>query len=268
MPVPARCASLAAVLLLLPCCPATPAFSADLTAAQVTQRLFRAAAGERVDFSGANLDSLDLAGLDFKGARMARTDVFGVDLTRSNLSNTDLSGARLDRTVISWTNLSGANMEGASLMRPTVFTDLRIDWREAPRFAGTILRGSRLTGRCDGASFRGADLSGTDWSPHEPRSDISFLPRNFCRGCDFTGASLRGANFDDASLVMAKFQGADLSGAKLSRTDLSSADLTGADLTGADLANADLTGAILTDVRGLDSARGLALARGGDLPLR
>jgi len=39
--------------------------------------------------------------------------------------------------------------------------------------------------------------------------------------------------------------------------DLSGADLTEADLTGADLTEADLGGAVFSDVRGLDTAKGV-----------
>lgn len=247
----------------------TDPLSADeLTARHVTGLLFKAKAGEPIDLVGHSMQSLDLSDLDFKGARMSRSDVFGTNLTHSNLSATDLAGARLDRTVITFANFTGANLEGATFMRPTVYSDLRVDWREAPKFDKANLRGARLTGRFDGASFLGTDLSGFNFSPHEPRADISFLPRNFCRGCNFEGAKLRGADLDDASLWMASFVNADLAGARLSRTDLTKADFTGADLTGADLTGADLAEANLKGVRGLDTVKGLGLALNLDKALR
>ena len=54
----------------------------------------------------------------------------------------------------------------------------------------------------------------------------------------------------------------------LINADLSKADLTDADLTDADLAGADFDGAILTGVKGLEAARGLALARNLDKAVR
>ncbi|MDX2309239.1 MAG: pentapeptide repeat-containing protein [Hyphomicrobium sp.] len=230
------------------------------TAGEVTAALFGADHGQPVDLSGRGLKSLDLSELDFKGARLARSDVFGTNLARSNLEKTDLAGARLDRTVLTFTRFAGANLEGATLMRPTIYSDLRVDWREAPVFDSANLRGTRLTGRFDGSSFMGADLSGFNFSPHEPRADISFLPRNFCQGCKFDRARLRGADLDDAGLSMSSFQGADLAGARLTRTDLSRADLRGADLTGADLSRADLADADLRGVVGLETVKGLGLA--------
>jgi uncharacterized protein YjbI with pentapeptide repeats len=241
----------------------------DTTAAEVTAALFKArSSGAVVDFSQRGLKFLDLSELDFLGARLVRSDVFGTDLTKANLARADLTGARLDRTVLTFANFRGANLEGATLMRPTIYSDLRTDWREAPVFDGANLRGVRLTGRIDGGSFKGADLSGFDFSPHDPRADISFLPRNFCRGCRFDGAVLRGANFDDASLAMASFAGANLSGARLTRADLARADFTGADLTGADLTGADLADADLRQVKGLESVKGLGLALNLERALR
>ena len=105
-----------------------------MTAGQVTQALFKAKTGEHPDFGGNSLQSLDLSDLDFKGAKLARSDVFGTNLTHSNLSETDLSGARLDRTVLTFAKFERANLEGATLMRPTIYSDLRVDWREAPVF--------------------------------------------------------------------------------------------------------------------------------------
>ena len=241
----------------------------DTTAGEITSALFSASkTGAVVDFSRRGLKHLDLSELDFKGALLTRSDVFGTDLSKANLSRTDLAGARLDRTVLTFANFNGANLEGATLMRPTIYSDLRSDWREAPVFDNANLRGVRLTGRIDGASFKGADLSGFDFSPHDPRADISFLPRNFCRGCRFDNATLRGANFDDASLAMASFAGANLAGARLTRTDLSRVDFTGADLTGADLTGADLADADLRQVKGLESVKGLGLALNLERALR
>jgi uncharacterized protein YjbI with pentapeptide repeats len=241
----------------------------DTTAAEVTAALFKArTSGAIVDFSRRGLKFLDLSELDFLAARLVRSDVFGSDLTKANLARADLTGARLDRTVLTFANFQGANLEGATLMRPTIYSDLRTDWREAPVFDGANLRGVRLTGRIDGASFRGADLSGFDFSPHDPRADISFLPRNFCHGCRFDGAMLRGADFDDASLAMASFAGANLAGARLTRTDLTRVDFKGADLSGADFTGADLAEADLRRVKGLETAKGLGLALNLDRALR
>ena len=199
---------------------------------------------------------------------MTRADVVGTNLANANLSRSDLVGARLYRTVVTFTNFTAANMESATLMRPTIYSDLRIDWREAPMFDDANMRGTRLTGRFDGASFNGTDLSDLIFNPHEPRADLSQFPRNLCRGCNFEGAKLRGADLDDASFVMAHFASAALAGAWLTRTDLSKTDFSVADLTSADLRGADLNETNLTNVRGLDTVKGLGLALNLDRALR
>lgn len=244
--------------------------AAELTARDVTGLLYRhdPANPAPPDLSGRDLSSLDLSEMDFKRARLTVADLFGVDLTNSRLAGVDLTGARLDRSVITRTNFSGAKLSGVSMMRPTLFTTLQSDRREAPNFSGADLSNSRLTGNFDTTSFREADLSGMKFGPHEPRADISFYPRNFCRGCDFTGSKLRGADLYDASFVSARFEGADLSGANLSRTDLSSADLSSADLTGADLSGANLDGTILVGVKGMDQVKGLSLAVNAERAVR
>ena len=72
----------------------------DLTARQVTERLFRADPAAPPDFSNMDLRELDLSGLNFKGAALRGSDLFGADLSGADLSKTDLSNARLDRVIL------------------------------------------------------------------------------------------------------------------------------------------------------------------------
>ena len=234
--------------------------SPELTARQLTGLLFKSAVPGDVNLSGHDLSSMDLSKLDFKAARMHKTSLFGVDLTDARLGGANLTGALLDRAVITRTDFSGADMTGASLMRPTVFSSLQVDWREAPRFDGAVLKGARFTGIFDGASFKNADLSYARMGPHDTRMDISSFPHNFFRGCDFTNARVTDADLYEASLVMANFSGSDLRGSGFVRADFTRANLTGADLTGADMTEANLDGAIFKDARGLDKVKGLSLA--------
>lgn len=231
-----------------------------MSARQVIQLLFKSVTPGDVDLSGRDLSSMDLSKLDFKSARLLKANLFGVDLTDARLGGAQLAGALLDRSVITHTDFSGADMTGVSFMRPTVFSTLQNDWREAPRFDGAVLRGMRFTGIFDGASFKNADLTYARMGPHDTRMDISSFPHNFFRGCDFSNARVVDADLYEASLIMANFRGADLRGTGFVRADFTRADLTGADLTGTDLTEANFDGAILTGVKGLESARGLSLA--------
>lgn len=250
----------ACTLLLL----AMPAAAADMTARQMTEALVKADAARPLVLDAKDLRLLDLSGLDFKHARMQRADLFGVDLTASDLSGTDLSGARLDRAVVIRSNFSGAKLQNATLMRPTVYTDLKFDRAEAPRFTNADLSGTRITARLDGADFRGANLRFADVSPHEARGDISIMPHNSLRFCDFRGADLEGANLSYVALDFSRLEGASLRSARLRHAVLAMADLSGADLTGADLTDADLYGATLAGVKGLDTVIGFDTIRNLD----
>lgn len=240
---------------------ATGSGAADFTARQVTELLFQS--GETVvnRLSGRDLSQLDLSGLDFKSARLAGSNLYGVDLTRSTLKGSDLSGSKLDRAVITGADFSHANLAGASLQRPTVFSDMRFDRTEAPIFAHANLTGARVFARLDGADFRGANLTAADLSPYDRRGgDVTVLPQVVLIKSNFSGANLANANLGWTKLQFANLGGANLRGAVLAHSDLTQADLREADLTGADLAGADFYGADLRGVRGLAEAKGLDAA--------
>ena len=240
----------------------------EISARQVIQLLFKSVRQGDVDLSGRDLSSMDLSKLDFKSAQLNNANLFGVDLSEARLRGANLSGASLDRSVITHTDFSGADMTGVSFMRPTVFSSLQYDRREAPKFDGAVLKGMRFTGIFDGASFKNADLTYARMGPHDTRMDISSFPHNFFRGCDFSNARIIDADLYEASLVMANFAGSDLRGTNFVRADFSSADLTGADFTGADVTEANFDRAIITGVKGLETARGFALAVNLDRAIR
>ena len=135
------------------------AAAADLSAREVTQTVFKAEPGVRVDFTGKDLSNLDLAGLDFKSAIMKNANLYGVDLSSANLKGVDLAGAKLDRAIVIKANFSGANLEGASIRKPSVFSSGGFDYGDVPLFEHTNLKGARISARMDGANFKGADLT-------------------------------------------------------------------------------------------------------------
>lgn len=244
---------------------------ADLTVREISSQLFNAKPGERIDYTGRDLNYLDLSGLDFKQARLARTDLYGVDLTGANLKGADVSYARLDRAVLIRTNFSGADLRGATIFRPTVYSDMHDDHADAPRFAGANLSRVRVQANLSGADFRGADLTYADFSPLESRpgqGTMVTLARNVLKSCDFAGATLRQTNLTRAVLMFSSMLGADLSGAILVDADLSKVDFSGANLSGADVTGADFDGANLAAVRGLDTVKGLDKAVNLDKAIR
>lgn len=257
------------VLVALSCGLASiAAAAADFTARQVTEAFHKARPGQPIDLSGKDLSFLDLAGLDFKGALLTGANLFGADLTTADLRGSRLEGVKLDRAGIVRADFSGANLEGASVLRPAVNTTLGINSADAPKFAGANLRYVRMTAMMDGADFRGADLTGARMGPHEPRADISSMPSSLLRGCDFSGATLKGADLMWAKLRFSRFVGADVREVNFAGADLAMTDFSGADFTGADLTAADLDGAILAGAKGLDSVKGLALAKNLDRATR
>ncbi len=246
-------------------------WSADLTAREVTTRLYEAGAGTAIDLSSRDLRFLDLSGLDFKAARLSGSDLYGTDFTDARLAGSDLTHTRLDRSVLIRADFSGANLAGSTILRPTVFSTPSFNLADAPKFAGANLRGVRFMAHFEGADFRGADLSAADLSPFEPRAGQkapSTAHGNVMKSCDFSGARLPGADLTSAVLTFSRMHGVDLRRARLVEADLSRVDLTGADLTGADLTGADFDGTILTGAKGLDTAVGLAKAVNFDRAVR
>ena len=233
---------------------------ADYTVRQITQQLFQAKPGERLDFAGRDLTYLDLSGLDFKQAKLARTDLYGVDLTGADLKGADISNARLDRAVLIRTDLSGANLRGTTIFRPTVYSDMQNNHADAPLFAGANLTGIRVQADLSGADFRGADLTYADFSPLEARpgqGTLVTLAKNVLKSCNFSGAILRHADFTRSVLMFSSMVGADLTGARLAEADLSKVDFSGANLTGAAVTGADFDGANLAGVKGCETVKGL-----------
>ena len=230
--------------------------AADYTAREVTQALFEAESGIRIDLSGKSLRELDLSGVNFKAAKMTGADLYGVNLADSNLEKTDLTGALLDRAVVTRTNFNGAMLEGITLFRPTIYSQLERDQAEAPTFVGAKLKGARFSGWLDGTDFSQADLTGVVFGNEDAHREGLLASRVRMVGCKFVGANLEGADLHGSSLVFGKFMGANLKNANLSGTDLSNSDFSGADVTGLNLTGANLRDANFSDAIGLDTVIG------------
>lgn len=259
---------LVAVVLVL-VAPASPQ-AADLTAREVTQAFFKATRAAPADFAGRKLIELDLSGLDFKRARLTGADLYGADLSSADLTGVALQGARLDRATLIKANFAGADLSSATILRPTLFSGLESDPKDAPSFRGANLTRTRiLSTRLDGADFSSADLTDAvlgriDYAWGEARH----AQRAVMQGCNFEDSKLVRTDLSNGVFYFARFRRADLSGANLTGADLSKADLSGADLTGANLTDANLDEAILAGVRGLDTVRGLHSVRNLDRSVR
>ena len=247
------------------------AVAADLAAREVTETLVKAARDKPADFSTLDLTYLDLSGLDFKAANLSDADLYGTDFTGANLASADLSHTRLDRAVLIGADLSGAKLVGATILRPTIFSDMRFDQTEAPSFRGAVMTKVRVQARMDGADFSQADLTEADFSPFEDRAGegtITTVPRNELNNARFYEARLVKANLSRAIMRFADLRYADLSGASLRGAELIGTDLEGADLTGADVTGADFARVNLKGVKGLETAIGVDAVRNMDMALR
>ncbi len=243
---------------------AGPVLGAEIGAREVTTLLFKASHGAAPDLVGRDLSELDLAGLDFKGARLGGSNLYGADLTGANLAATDLRGARLDRATITDAEFSSADLTGARILRPTVFTSLEPDRREAPRFAGARMADVEVAGALDWTDFRWADLTRAAFGARAAEGKSQIATGASLEGANFGEAVLRDASLAGAKLRFAKFVSADLRGADFSGTDLTRADFSDADLAGADVTGANLDEADFSGARGLAEIKGYALARNAD----
>jgi uncharacterized protein YjbI with pentapeptide repeats len=153
-------------------------------------------------------------------------------------------------------NFTNADLSNASLFGLVVSSGLEIRLDEAPIFKGANFSGARIIARLSRFDLSGSDFTGARMAPDLKNQSMGLMRT------DLSGANLSGANFSKADLGFALMRfanltGAILTGTNLSGTDLAGTDLTGADLTGADATDADLGGAVLTNVRGLDTVKGL-----------
>ncbi len=171
------------------------------------------------DFSGADLRNADLSRGVLNNVLMNRTSLIRAILNQANLSDSRLAGANLSSAKLIGANLHQANLENASLTGA--------DLGEA-KLTLSNLHGARL-GRVNatGGQFSFADLTLSNW-----------------QDADLSGANLSNANLQDAELSATKLVGANLRNAQLQNAKLRSANLSAADLRGANLAGADFRGAI------------------------
>jgi uncharacterized protein YjbI with pentapeptide repeats len=264
-------AAISAVLL-------SPAFAADLTARDIAILLFHAAPGSHPSLSNRNLTRLDLAGLNFKKADLRQSNFFGADLSGANLSDADLRGAKLDRVTLIGARLDGAKLDDGSLMRPSTFSGLTPLRRESPSLKGASLKRVQFFGDFTGSDFSGADLTDSVCAPNSKSGFIEHVWRTTFLGGNLSGTNLTRADMTRSQLSFAVMKGAilrgtilrdaDLSGVDLSGADLTDADLSGADLTDANVAGADLSGTRLHDAKGLETLKGLALAKNSEKIVR
>lgn len=143
---------------------------ADLTGAQLGQRVMEGLDLQGADFTDANLSQTNLQDASLDQAIFTNTDLTRSDMRRSNLTDADLHDARMDQA-----DLRGAELRG---------TDLSDSTLTKTNFGGVSFFGADLSG----ADLRGAMLFGTDFR----NTDLD--------GADFANADLRDANLNDVDI--------------------------------------------------------------------
>ena len=246
-------------LALLTMCASLSVSAADLTRAEVEQRLASADKTHVADLKRKDLTELDLSGLDFRKA-----DLWGSDMRRANFSNSNLSGLVLDLTVMSKINLSGADLSKASVFGVHL---------GGANLSHTNLTGSRFIATLDRSDLSYANLSNVDWGVDMKNQSMGLM-RASMNYVNLTGANLTDANLDRALLRYANFKdsvlknanlfGVDLSGADFSNADLTNANLTGTTLEETNFAGANLTGTRFAGIKDKNRLKGLSESKNLD----
>jgi uncharacterized protein YjbI with pentapeptide repeats len=201
------------------------------------------------DFSGANLEKLNLAGVNLR--RASFDDLNGGFNIGADLTHTNLNHAELTKADLTGANLTGANLRGANLNHAELED---ADLTDADLTGANLTRAHLSYAKMDNANFSKANLSETSFCWVDLGSvnltGAKLTKVNFFRS-DLTGLDLSGVDLDDAELSEANLSGANLSNASICNRsmrniNLSGANLTGAKLIGARLGGANLTGANLT----------------------
>jgi len=219
------------------------ATAAELTRVQVLELI--EAAGQD---GGADLNRRDLTGLDLSGVDFKRADLFAADLSGANLARANLAAANLNRAILRGTDLAGADLSKASLFAVVA---------NGANLVGANLSGARVIGELKEADLDGAKLVGADLGA-DPANQGMVPVRVDMSRATLNGADLSQANLVHVVLTYGSLRNAKLVGARLGWAVLSGTDLEGADVTGADFTDADLEGASLADIKGANSAKGLA----------
>ncbi len=204
--------------------------------------------------SDYNEPHVDLSGRDFSGLDLDVMNLAHIDLTEANFSEASMSQTRLN-----YSDLSGANFRNANISLSSAYyadfseADLTGVYANDATFFDVKFSGATLTD----ADLTDAGLLGVD--ARTARGIPAVLPKHYqmvdglivgpglnLQGLDLSHKDLRNANLSQANLRAANLTGADLTFVDLKYAKLDGANLRAANLTGANLYRAwNLTGADL-----------------------
>jgi len=204
-------------------------------------------AGKRADFSGAQLDGIDLAGIDlsaavFRGASLKSAKLDGARLVHADFSDASLENASLSGANLLLTDFTGADLRMANLSRASAASDQDLgQMRRGPRFKDADLQEANFNQTyCYISDFSGANLSHAQLC--NAVLERANLSDNDLSNLDLSGSNLSSANLQGSNLDKANLQNAILVNTNLKASSLSHADISSANLQSANLADAKVDG--------------------------
>lgn len=205
---------------------------------------------ERPDFSGANLEKLDLTGInlrrtyieDLSGGFYVGANLININLTNANLTKADFTDANLTGADLTSANLWGAEMGNANFSNTNLCETLLCwaDLRSVSFTGANLIKVNFHHSDLTNLDFSGTNLNDADLS--EANLSGADLSNAWISNTKMRGINLTGASLTEAKLIGAKLAGANLIGTNLISASLSYALLHNTNLTDADLTDADLSG--------------------------
>jgi len=205
-----RCLALVSGVMLFVFPPVAPVFAAELSRAQVEQRV-AAAQGKPIDLSNLDLSGVDLSDLNMHGA-----DFFSTKLAGAKLAKADLSGANFTRADLQYADFSDAVMRGATLYAALL---------DGANFEDADLSNARIIGGGKGVNFHNAKLISADLGA-DPANQGMVPVRAELPDANFDGADLTRANLTHAVLTGANFTAAIVTGARFDYAVLDGSNLS------------------------------------------
>lgn len=164
----------------------------------------------QADFSGCNMQYMDLAFTNFQEATLYACDLSFSNLIHTNFVRSDLRGTRIESA-----NLAGADLERADLRGGALTADGSYAQPQPVNFRGANMTGAKLIGSmANNADFSDAIMAHTKIYG----ADL--------RGARLIGADLSGADFDSVKLTGANMKNAILTGANLEKLINAGVDLS------------------------------------------
>jgi uncharacterized protein YjbI with pentapeptide repeats len=204
-------------------------------------------AGQRADFSGAQLDGYDFSNSDlsaalFRGASLNGANLQDAQLVHADFSDASLVGARLSGTNLLLSDFTGADLRKADLSSARAASDHDLgQTRRGPRFKDADLQEANLSQTYAYLSdFSGANLAKAKL--HGALLAQANLAENNLSGINLSAANLTNANLQGSNFSNTNLTNTLLINANLKHSQLSHADISGANLQSANLANAKVDG--------------------------